>query len=91
MNWGVRFSSLNEAERFTCNLCLEVSKRMNEVRMMVCVVFVVTLSFVIHHLSFMQADCSGKTVTLRMKVRQEHAPKVTKKFLGHGVCDNVSK
>ena len=33
----------------------------------------------------------GKVITLKLKVRQEGAPKETSKFLGHGVCDNVSK
>ena len=33
----------------------------------------------------------GKQVTLKLKVRKADAPTETKKYLGHGVCYNISK
>ena len=33
----------------------------------------------------------GKQVTLKLKVRKPDAPTETKKYLGHGVCYNISK
>lgn len=33
----------------------------------------------------------GKQVTLKLKVRKADAPTETKKYLGHGICYNVSK
>ena len=33
----------------------------------------------------------GKSLTLKLKVRQEGAPRETSKFLGHGVCNNLAK
>lgn len=33
----------------------------------------------------------GKCLTLKVKVRQPDAPVQTAKFLGHGICDNVSR
>ncbi|XP_053379296.1 DNA repair protein REV1-like [Mercenaria mercenaria] len=33
----------------------------------------------------------GKTVTLKLMVRREDAPKQTSKFMGHGICNNFSK
>ncbi|XP_022099983.1 DNA repair protein REV1-like isoform X2 [Acanthaster planci] len=33
----------------------------------------------------------GKTITLKLKVRQASAPKQTSKFMGHGICDNLAK
>ncbi|XP_071805279.1 DNA repair protein REV1-like isoform X1 [Asterias amurensis] len=34
---------------------------------------------------------TGKTITLKLKVRREGAPKETSKFMGHGICDNLAK
>lgn len=33
----------------------------------------------------------GKSVTLKLMVRREDAPTETAKFLGHGICNNLSK
>lgn len=33
----------------------------------------------------------GKAVTLKLKMRKEDAPKQTAKFMGHGVCDSITK
>lgn len=33
----------------------------------------------------------GKSVTLKYMVRAEDAPVVTAKFMGHGICDNVTR
>lgn len=38
-----------------------------------------------------RAQVVGKTLTLKVKKRKANAPYATVKFLGHGVCDNVSK
>lgn len=33
----------------------------------------------------------GRTVTLKLMIRSAEAPEVTSKFMGHGICDSVSK
>ncbi|XP_067658458.1 DNA repair protein REV1-like [Haliotis asinina] len=33
----------------------------------------------------------GKTITLKLMIRRGDAPKETAKFMGHGICNNVSK
>ncbi|XP_046370490.2 DNA repair protein REV1-like [Haliotis rufescens] len=33
----------------------------------------------------------GKTITLKLMIRRGDAPKETAKFMGHGICTNVSK
>ncbi|XP_052820152.1 DNA repair protein REV1-like [Mya arenaria] len=33
----------------------------------------------------------GKTITLKLMVRRQDAPKQTSKFMGHGICNNFSK
>ena len=38
-----------------------------------------------------EAGVSGTQISLKMKIRKKNAPKETKKYLGHGVCDNVSR
>ncbi|CAL1262658.1 unnamed protein product [Larinioides sclopetarius] len=35
-------------------------------------------------------NCKGKLVTLKLMVRKRDAPVETAKFMGHGVCDNLS-
>ena len=37
------------------------------------------------------AQVLGGTVILKMKVRRQTAPKETRKYLGHGSCDNVTR
>ena len=37
------------------------------------------------------AKVRGALVTLKLKVRSKDAPSTTKKYLGHGQCDNVSR
>ncbi|WAR14731.1 REV1-like protein [Mya arenaria] len=34
---------------------------------------------------------TGKTITLKLMVRRQDAPKQTSKFMGHGICNNFSK
>ncbi|KAK3580894.1 hypothetical protein CHS0354_008176 [Potamilus streckersoni] len=36
-------------------------------------------------------DMKGKTITLKLMVRRPDAPRETAKFMGHGVCNNISK
>lgn len=38
-----------------------------------------------------EAGVSGTQITLKMKLRKKSASRETKKYLGHGVCDNVSR
>lgn len=38
-----------------------------------------------------KAGVSGNQITLKMKIRKQDAPVETKKYLGHGACDNVSR
>ncbi|GIY76070.1 hypothetical protein CEXT_772421 [Caerostris extrusa] len=35
--------------------------------------------------------CKGRSLTLKLMVRKSDAPVETAKFMGHGVCDNISK
>ncbi|XP_062505261.1 DNA repair protein REV1-like isoform X2 [Corticium candelabrum] len=37
------------------------------------------------------ACVKGKQITLKMKIRAGHAPMEPVKYMGHGVCDNVSR
>ncbi|KAL5013110.1 hypothetical protein ScPMuIL_007380 [Solemya velum] len=43
------------------------------------------------HTRLEAAGMKGKTITLKVMVRKPDAPKETAKFLGHGICTNVSK
>ncbi|XP_022180311.1 DNA repair protein REV1 [Myzus persicae] len=36
-------------------------------------------------------EMKGKTVTLKLMIRNAEAPKESAKFLGHGFCDNITK
>ncbi|CAI6345542.1 unnamed protein product [Macrosiphum euphorbiae] len=36
-------------------------------------------------------EMNGKTVTLKLMIRNVEAPKESAKFLGHGFCDNITK
>ncbi|CAG2235935.1 REV1 [Mytilus edulis] len=36
-------------------------------------------------------NMKGKTVTLKLMIRREDAPKETAKFMGHGLCNHISK
>ncbi|XP_026811513.1 DNA repair protein REV1 isoform X2 [Rhopalosiphum maidis] len=36
-------------------------------------------------------EMNGKTVTLKLMIRNSEAPKESAKFLGHGFCDNITK
>ena len=38
-----------------------------------------------------EAGVSGTQITLKMKIRKRNAPRETKKYLGHGLCDTVSR
>ena len=38
-----------------------------------------------------EAEVCGECVCLKVKVRKASAPSKTRKFLGHGACDNLSK
>jgi DNA repair protein REV1 len=38
-----------------------------------------------------QAGRRGRTVTLKLMVRAAGAPEETSKFLGHGLCDTLSR
>ena len=38
-----------------------------------------------------EAEVAGGNVTLKLKIRKPDVPRETWKYLGHGVCDNVSR
>ena len=38
-----------------------------------------------------EAGVAGTHITLKMKIRKQDAPRETRKYLGHGACDNVSR
>ncbi|VDP13308.1 unnamed protein product [Soboliphyme baturini] len=67
VNYGIRFSTTDEAESFLQRLCEELHGRMQAI-----------------------GKC-GHSVTLKLMVRSLTAPVNTKKFLGHGECDTVSR
>ncbi|XP_060082771.1 DNA repair protein REV1-like [Ylistrum balloti] len=43
------------------------------------------------HTRLKSIDRKGKTITLKVMVRREDAPVETSKFMGHGICNNLSK
>ncbi|XP_069136665.1 DNA repair protein REV1-like [Argopecten irradians] len=43
------------------------------------------------HTRLKNIDRKGKTITLKVMVRREDAPVETSKFMGHGICNNLSK
>ncbi|XP_061163999.1 DNA repair protein REV1-like [Saccostrea echinata] len=67
VNYGIRFKSNTEADKFIMDLSQEVHSRLHEIGM------------------------KGKSVTLKLMVRREDAPPETAKFMGHGICNNISK
>lgn len=38
-----------------------------------------------------EAEVAGGNVTLKMKIRKPEVPRETWKYLGHGMCDNISR
>lgn len=72
VNYGIRFKPSDQggnedAKNFTCQLGLEVSRRLNEL------------------------GVSGRQLTLKIMRRALHAPIETQKYMGHGICDELSK
>uniref|UniRef100_T1J4C2 DNA repair protein REV1 n=1 Tax=Strigamia maritima TaxID=126957 RepID=T1J4C2_STRMM len=67
INYGIRFTKVEEAHKFLNELSEEVGKRLFEV------------------------GKAGKTITLKLKVRKKGAPIESSKFLGHGICDSISR
>ncbi|XP_052102079.1 DNA repair protein REV1-like isoform X1 [Mytilus californianus] len=43
------------------------------------------------HTRLKKINMKGKTVTLKLMIRREDAPKETAKFMGHGLCNHISK
>lgn len=39
----------------------------------------------------LEAGVQGRTITLKVKVRQKDAPMNPSKYMGHGMCDNLAK
>ena len=39
----------------------------------------------------LDAGVTGSSISLKLKIRQKTAPQQTKKYLGHGRCDNISR
>lgn len=39
----------------------------------------------------LEAGVQGRTITLKVKVRQKDAPMNPSKYMGHGLCDNLAK
>jgi hypothetical protein len=38
-----------------------------------------------------EASAKAKNISVKLKIKSKDAPKETAKFLGHGICDNVSR
>ena len=67
INFGIRLSTMDDAESLVGDLAAEVEKRAHS------------------------SKVQGTLVTLKMKVRSKDAAVSTRKYLGHGVCDNLSR
>ncbi|XP_021918564.1 DNA repair protein REV1 isoform X2 [Zootermopsis nevadensis] len=67
VNYGIRFTSQEEATAFLKQLAGEVSSRLKKIKL------------------------KGRCITLKLMVRAKEAPIETAKFLGHGVCDHVTR
>ncbi|XP_058062860.1 DNA repair protein Rev1 [Anopheles bellator] len=67
VNYGIRFSTEQEVDRFMRQLTAEIHRRLLDLRQ------------------------RGKIVTVKLLVRSPEAPIETAKFMGHGLCDVVTK
>uniref|UniRef100_A0A182QM37 DNA repair protein REV1 n=1 Tax=Anopheles farauti TaxID=69004 RepID=A0A182QM37_9DIPT len=67
VNYGIRFRTAEEVDRFMRQLTEEIHRRLVELRQ------------------------RGKLVTVKLLVRSPEAPIETAKFMGHGLCDVVTK
>ncbi|XP_050097584.1 DNA repair protein Rev1 [Anopheles aquasalis] len=67
VNYGIRFTTEQEVDRFMRQLTEEIHRRLVELRQ------------------------RGKLVTVKLLVRSPEAPVETAKFMGHGLCDVVTK
>uniref|UniRef100_A0A182NIP1 DNA repair protein REV1 n=1 Tax=Anopheles dirus TaxID=7168 RepID=A0A182NIP1_9DIPT len=67
VNYGIRFRTAQEVDRFMRQLTEEIHRRLVELRQ------------------------RGKLVTVKLLVRSPGAPIETAKFMGHGLCDVVTK
>ncbi|XP_052873602.1 DNA repair protein Rev1 [Anopheles cruzii] len=67
VNYGIRFSTEQEVDRFMRQLTAEIHRRLVDLRQ------------------------RGKIVTVKLLVRSPEAPIETAKFMGHGLCDVVTK
>ncbi|XP_049541118.1 DNA repair protein Rev1 [Anopheles darlingi] len=67
VNYGIRFTTEQEVDRFMRQLTEEIHRRLMELRQ------------------------RGKLVTVKLLVRAPEAPVETAKFMGHGLCDVVTK
>uniref|UniRef100_A0AAG5DH07 DNA repair protein REV1 n=1 Tax=Anopheles atroparvus TaxID=41427 RepID=A0AAG5DH07_ANOAO len=67
VNYGIRFSTEQEVDRFMRQLTEEIHRRLVELRQ------------------------RGKLVTVKLLVRSPEAPVETAKYMGHGLCDIVTK
>uniref|UniRef100_A0A182RZQ7 DNA repair protein REV1 n=1 Tax=Anopheles funestus TaxID=62324 RepID=A0A182RZQ7_ANOFN len=67
VNYGIRFTTEQEVDRFMRQLTEEIHRRLLELRE------------------------RGKLVTVKLLVRSPEAPIETAKFMGHGLCDVVTK
>ena len=38
-----------------------------------------------------KANAKGRCITLKLMVRAKEAPKETVKYMGHGICDNITR
>ena len=67
LNFGIRLTTLLEAENLLKNLSAELEKRANEAKLL------------------------GGAITLKLMIRKPEAPTETRKYLGHGACNTVSR
>ncbi|XP_059476188.1 DNA repair protein REV1 [Neocloeon triangulifer] len=67
VNYGIRFKSFAECQKFIDELAEEVQRRLEGI------------------------NKRGRCITLKLMVKAKDAPTDTAKFMGHGVCDSLSK
>ncbi|XP_046625022.1 DNA repair protein REV1 isoform X1 [Neodiprion virginianus] len=67
VNYGIRFESTTDADKFLKQLSEEVCNRL------------------------IKANVKGRCVTLKLMIRSKNAPVETAKYMGHGICDHITR
>ncbi|KAL6765308.1 hypothetical protein V8C86DRAFT_2430773 [Haematococcus lacustris] len=88
VNWGIRFDSYEDAERFLAELAQEVATRMATAGVQGKTVTLKT--WALKHIQLAASVGAVRLDSVMIKRRQQGAP-TPWKALGHGPCDNLSR